>query len=292
MDLTTINYPAPDDELWIRHLRTEQVDVVGLGRGSVDEQRLEDYVVSGLIDFDDVAYDEHADLLYDLAEQVVAHLCSYLPAADARKVLRLHQREIAQFVHAQMQQHFWQETDVEYDVVVTRGFTALRPSAYTAAAGELPLDLRMSPADKSNMSRYLFGGFKRCLYSIQKFQSDAERKLAIVLDREAVKWFKPAKGQFQLFYQSGAEHLEYQPDFVAETNAAIFMLEPKAANQMTDPDVIAKQAVAVEWCRHATQHAASCGGKRWTYALIPHDVIAENMTIGGLVKRYSSALQQ
>ena len=39
----------------------------------VDEQRLEDYVVSGLIDFDDVAYDEHADLLYDLAEQVTHH---------------------------------------------------------------------------------------------------------------------------------------------------------------------------------------------------------------------------
>ena len=150
-----------------------------------------------------MAYDEHADLLYDLAEQVVAHLCSYLSAADARKVLRLHQREIAQFVHAQMQQHFWQETDVDYDVVVTRGFTALRPSAYTAAAGDQPHDLRMSPADKSNMSRYLFGGFKRCLYSVQKFQSDAERKLAVVLDREALKWFKPAKGQFQLFYQGG-----------------------------------------------------------------------------------------
>lgn len=58
LDLSTINYPAPDDELWIRHLRTQQVDVVGLGRGSVDEQRLEDYVVSGLIDFDDVAYDD------------------------------------------------------------------------------------------------------------------------------------------------------------------------------------------------------------------------------------------
>jgi type III restriction enzyme len=34
----------------------------------------------------------------------------------------------------------------------------------------------------------LFGGFQRCLYSIQKFQSDSERKLAIILDREALKW--------------------------------------------------------------------------------------------------------
>ena len=56
---------------------------------------------------------------------------------------------------------------------------------------------------------------------------------------------------------------------------------------MSDPDVIAKQAVAVEWCRHATQHAASYGGKPWTYALIPHDVIAENMTLDGLARQFA-----
>lgn len=286
LDLSSIKYPAPDDELWIRHLRTEQVDVIGLGRGSIDEQRLEDYVVSGLIDFDDVAYDEHADLLYDLAEQVVSHLCSYLSADDARKVLRLHQREIARFVHAQMQKHFWQDTDVDYEVVITRGFTALRPSAYTAAAGEQPLDFRTSPADKSNMSKYLFGGFTRCLYPVQKFQSDAERKLAVILEREALKWFKPAKGQFQIYYKWGADNPEYQPDFVAETVDRIFMLEPKASNQMTDGEVLAKKEVAVRWCQQASAHARSYGGKPWTYVLIPHDAIAENMTLEGLAKQY------
>jgi type III restriction enzyme len=289
LDLSSIKYPAPDDELWIRHLRTEQVDVIGLGRGSIDEQRLEDYVVSGLIDFDDVAYDEHADLLYDLAEQVVSHLCSYLSADDARKVLRLHQREIARFVHAQMQKHFWQDTDVDYEVVITRGFTALRPSAYTAAAGEQPLDFRTSPADKSNMSKYLFGGFNRCLYPSQKFQSDSERKLAVILEREALKWFKPAKGQFQIYYKWGADNPEYQPDFVAETGDRIFMLEPKASNQMTDGEVLAKKEVAVRWCQQASAHARSYGGKPWTYVLIPHDAIAENMTLEGLANQYGDA---
>jgi len=289
LDLSSIKYPVPDDELWIRHLRTEQVDVIGLGRGSIDEQRLEDYVVSGLIDFDDVAYDEHADLLYDLAEQVVSHLCSYLSADDARKVLRLHQREIARFVHAQMQKHFWQDTDVDYEVVITRGFTALRPSAYTAAAGEQPLDFRTSPADKSNMSKYLFGGFSRCLYPVQKFQSDSERKLAVILEREALKWFKPAKGQFQIYYKWGADNPEYQPDFVAETGDRIFMLEPKASNQMTDGEVLAKKEVAVRWCQQASAHARSYGGKPWTYVLIPHDAIAENMTLEGLANQYGDA---
>jgi hypothetical protein len=44
-----------------------------------------------------------------------------LSVDDARKVLRLHQAEIARFVHAQMQKHFWQDTDVDYEIVVTRG---------------------------------------------------------------------------------------------------------------------------------------------------------------------------
>jgi len=169
-------------------------------------------------------------------------------------------------------------------------FTSLRPSAYTAPAAEPPLDFRISPADKSNMARYLFGGFSRCLYPTQKFQSDAERKLALalVLDREALKWFKPARGQFQLYYRSGNEDQEYQPDFIAETKSQILMMEPKASNQLQDAEVLAKRDVAVEWCRHATKHAVSYGGKRWTYLLIPHDSIAENMTADGLVQQYAS----
>jgi type III restriction enzyme len=287
LDLSGMRYEAPNETLWAAYLRTGQIDRIGVGTGNIDEQRLEDYVVSGLIDFDDVAYDEHADLLYDLGEQVTKHLLSYLSEQEVRRVLRLHQREIARFVHAQMQQHFWQETQVDYEVVVTRGFTALRPSAYTATAGEPSLDFRVSPSDKSNMARYLFGGFKRCLYSLQKFQSDAERKLAVILEREAMKWFKPARGQFQLFYRSGIEHPEYQPDFVAEATERIYMLEPKAASQMADQDVLAKRDVAVEWCRRATDHAASYEGKPWTYALIPHDAIAENMTLRGLARQFA-----
>ncbi|MEO7042714.1 MAG: hypothetical protein ABI035_10675 [Gemmatimonadaceae bacterium] len=43
------------------------------GKSGPEESRLEDYVVSGLVDFDDVSYDDHAELLYRLAAQVVQH---------------------------------------------------------------------------------------------------------------------------------------------------------------------------------------------------------------------------
>ncbi len=288
LELRNMRYETPSETLWATHLRTGQTDRIGVGAGTINEKRLEDFIVSGLIDFDDIAYDQHAELLYELAGQVANHFLSYLSEDDARKVLQYHRKEIAGFVHAQMQQHYHFDTHVEHEVIVKRGFTELKQSAYTSITGEPPLDFRLSPPDKSKMAQYLFGGFQRCLYGIQKFQSDAERKLAIILDRESMKWFKPAKGQFQLFYRSGNEDAEYQPDFVSETEKGIFMLEPKASNEMDEPDVIAKKHVAMKWCANATTHAKTYNGKPWTYALIPHTAIAENMTIDGLVRQFSA----
>lgn len=285
LTLDTLKYPAVSDELWIQHLRTNQLEVFALGRGGIEEARLEDYVVSGLVDFDDISYDDHADLLYDLAAQTVLHFLSYLFEDETRKVLRCYQRDIARFIHAQMQEHYWEDA-AGYEVKVSKGFTELKTSAYTYSVQEPAADYRVAPAEKSNMAKYLFGGFKRCLYPVQKFDSDAERKLAVILERDAIKWFKPAKGQFQIFYRQGADHLEYQPDFVAETAEAIYMLEPKMRKEMEDPVVLAKKDSAMRWCRNASDHTATHGGKPWRYALIPHDAIAENMTLGGLVRRY------
>ncbi|MBI2875964.1 MAG: type III restriction endonuclease subunit R, partial [Candidatus Tectomicrobia bacterium] len=189
------------------------------------------------------------------------------------------------FVHAQMQEHYWEQAS-GYDVVISKGFTELKQSAYTASASNPIQDFRQTVADKTKITQLLFGGFQRCLYPVQKFQSDSERKLAIILEREALKWFKPAKGQFQIYYTSGTEQPEYQPDFVAEVTDCICMMEPKARGEMNDPIVMAKKDAAVKWCQHASDHAVSHGGKPWRYLLIPHDTITENMTIAGFAAQF------
>ncbi len=287
LKLDSLNYPAVSEDLWVQYLRTGEGMAVTPARGHSEEPRTENYLVHCLMDFGDIAYDDHADLLYDLAGQTVRHFESYLQPDEVVDVVRCHQREIARFIHAQMQEHYWEEA-VEYEVKVRQGFTELKPSAYTYAVNEPFADYQVSPADKSNMARYLFGGFHRCLYPVQKFDSDAERKLAVILEREALKWFRPAKGQFQIFYRFGADQFEYQPDFVAETVGMIYMLEPKASSQMTDPIVLAKKEAAVKWCVNATKYAKSYAGKPWCYVLIPHDGIADNMTLDGLTRTHGA----
>lgn len=285
IDLTDFNYPVPSkEELYIQSLSTEQFTSIEITRRNFEKSRLENYIVESLVKFDDVCYDEHADLLYDLAGQVVSHFLNQYSEDDTRKILQVRQNEIANSIHHQMQQNFWQETS-DYEVKISKGFTTLKDSAYNTSPKNI-LDYRLSPLDKSNMSKYLFTGFSKCLYKEQKFQSEAERILAIILEREAIKWFKPAKGQFQLYYQLQGKYSEYQPDFVAETTEIIYMLEPKAQNEMNNPEVLAKKDVAIQWCKNASDYMLTHGGKPWQYVLIPHDAIAQNMTLKGLGDRY------
>lgn len=82
------------------------------------------------------------------------------------------------------------------------------------------------------------------------------------------------------------DHPEYQPDFVAEAEDKVYMVETKARNEMGSPEVLAKKESAVRWCRQASDYARTCGGKPWEYLLIPHDSIAENMTLFGLAVRF------
>ncbi|MGA9379893.1 MAG: DEAD/DEAH box helicase family protein [Phormidium sp.] len=288
LDTTDLNCAVPSQEqLHIQSLQTGKYEYLEIKKQSfVEESKPENYIVKNLVNFNDISYDENADLLYDIAGQVVSHFMTYLSEEDTHKVLHYYQREISNFVHSQMQQHFWEET-TGYEVKISKGFTALKDSAYTTNANNYR-DYRSSPPDKSNMSKYLFTGFSRCLYREQKFQAEAERILALILERDTIKWFKPARGQFQIHYKWGGDYPEYQPDFVAETEEAIYMLEPKERNEIDDPQVLAKKNAAVQWCQYASEYMLNHGGKPWKYVLIPHDAIKENMTLKGLSDYYTA----
>ncbi|HSQ42729.1 MAG TPA: DEAD/DEAH box helicase family protein [Fibrobacteraceae bacterium] len=271
-------YPPPSEDLLIQELRTRERQVISASGSSAEEARLEDYIVRALVDFDDICYDDHADLLYNLAGQVIAYCRTYLSSEDdIRKVLVYYQTKIADLIHVQMQEHAWEEA-TEYETRVTAGFTPLKKSAYSVSQGDI-LDVHEAPKDKSNMGKYLFQGFARCLYSMTKFDSDPERRLALILDRESLRWFRPANGQFQIYY--GRAQQEYHPDFVAETDHCIYMLEPKARDKMTDKEVLEKAKAAQQWCDQASEYSHKQSGKPWKYLLIPHDRIADNMTLAG-----------
>lgn len=138
--------------------------------------------------------------------------------------------------------------------------------------------------ETGKIKQMLFGGFEKCLYPLQKFDSDTERRFAVLLERDAQKWFKPAKGQFQIYYKLGTEQPEYVPDFVAETADAIFMVETKAKNDVETAEVQAKADAARRWCSHASDYALEQGTKPWRYLLIPHDEVREDRKLADFMR--------
>jgi type III restriction enzyme len=286
LDVSGINLQPVSQDILIQHLHENLQYRLRDGTGIVEEKRPEDYLVRGLIDFDDISYDEHSALLYKLAGQVVQRLRMYLKEEnDLINVLQYHQQPLVNLIHVQMQKHYV-ESATAYEAHVTRGFRTLRANNYTAAADEGVRDFRATLPDgqRKNIGAMVFGGFSKCLYPIQKFDSDSERRFAVILenDPDVEKWFKPAKGDFQIHYSHDES---YEPDFVVETAGEKFLCEPKRASEMTDEIVLAKAEAAAVWCRHATAHAIENGGKPWRCLLIPHDEIEDQMALAGLAAR-------
>ena len=62
----------------------------------------------------------------------------------------------------------------------------------------------------------------------------------------SLKWFKPAKRQFKMFYKWSWDHLEYHPDFVAKTADCIYRVETKARRDMTAGEVLTKKETALK----------------------------------------------
>ena len=84
---------------------------------------------------------------------------------------------------------------------------------------------------------------------------------------------------------------EYVPDFVAALDDVTLMIETKKASEVnqsqeSETEVKAKADQAVLWCKNASDYSAKVGGKPWAYLLIPHDAVAQNMTLAALKARY------
>lgn len=285
LNVNNVHFQPVAHDILIQHLRNSERHRLVSGDGVVSEDRLENYLVRGLIDFDEINYEEHAELLYKLAGQMVRHLQSYLPTEDdVRNVLQYHQQSLVNLIRAQMLEHY-EEKASAYEAHVSKGFQDIRPEAFSAQDSESVRDFRAPVEERQNIKRMLFGGFARCLYPVQKFDSDSERRFAVILENDQVvlKWFKPQADVFHIHY--GHDSASYRPDFVVETKNHMFICEPKMASEMTDEVVLAKARAAATWCRHASEVSP----KPWRYLLIPHHAIDEAKTLQGLAASFTVA---
>lgn len=286
LDCKSVRLQPVEDDILMKYLDDNRVEMLARGTGVLEEERPEDYLVRGLVDYDDVSYDDHAELLYKLAGQMVAHLRSYLPDEKAvTNVLQYHQNQLVDIIHGQMQKHCKEPDATEFEAHVSKGVETLKPGSVMSARGEAPRSFRAPVDEKLYIRSLLFDGFAKCLLDKQRFDSDTERRFAVLLEDEksVLKWIKPARGQLPIYLPNGEV---YEPDFVVETDTMKYLVEPKRAKDIETPEVQAKAKAADLYCVHATKHAEECGAKPWLYVLIPHDAIRDGVTLSALVAKY------
>ncbi|HFI9760034.1 DEAD/DEAH box helicase family protein [Vibrio parahaemolyticus] len=291
LDIAAIKGLKPIDRTLIQQsLQDNHQTIRGEGDSGNYEPVKQNYILKKLFDYDDIPYDEQAELLFDLATQAVNTLSVENEEDVVENILQNQSDVIAKLIHAQLNNHFFEEA-TEYFVDVRSGFSTLRECAYTIAQDQPVQSYRDTVRDVSRIKQMLFGGFSRCLYPLQKFDSDTERRFAVILERDCEKWFKPAKGQFKMYYKRGSEHPEYVPDFVAETADYVLMIETKSTQHQNqdgswNEEVTEKARSGVKWCSHASEYLAQHGGKPWKYLLIPHDAVKEANSLDFFVERY------
>ncbi len=245
---------------------------------SIDAQILE--VDDALNTLACMLLDAISELSYDDADYIIDIVEQYLPQIDAdpdnqRKIVRRYASLIVADIRKQIYEHMDRKTYdvhlVQKDLILFRKFN----KSVKKEDGQVKFDKPF--ADKSNIKKYVFTGYKKSYYPANAFDSNTERLFSIILeeDPEVIRWIKPPLNQLGLFWQAGQQ---YNPDFLVETKEGKFMVEVKASNEITSDDVVAKAREGIKWCRFAT--AADPDKKTWTYCLISDD----NIHVGNTCK--------
>ena len=127
------------------------------------------------------------------------------------------------------------------------------------------VSLHKEVPDKINIRKYVFSGYKKSYYEKNGFDSDAERKLSVVLetDDKVLRWIKPPLNQLGIYYSAGSQ---YNPDFLVETSDSKFMIEVKEDREIESKDVQLKKTEGELWCKYAT--IVDADNKKWKYRLI------------------------
>ncbi len=289
LDTDRIQIALRDDNLVYDYVTDRRVrSVEGQERKEdLSEDELAQYVrelVSDVAGFNDIDYDECGELVGKLCEACVNWLAIKLPPNDMVNCMRNNRRTLAEGIRRQIMEHAVYDSD-EDSVLVQPGNIMLRANALTMDPDEQPRPFNNPIADgeKSRIRNMVFKGFSKCLFSLQKFDSDPEREFAVMLERETAvkKWFKPTLSNLRLYYGPN----EYTPDFVVETETEKLLCEVKAVGKVDDAIVQAKKDAALKWCHYANESAEE-GVKKWRYLLVPDVAINGSLTLKGAIANY------
>lgn len=263
--------PSLKDEIIRVGLVDKSSDIIEVMSGRQYDSPV-DQIVSTLLDYDEIDYDENSELIYHLANQAIEAITKNAEnKEDVPKIVNNFKKAIANIIFDQMQAHFVM-TSLGYTKPKVLPFSGIVEQHATLIDGYGRQDYRVVVPPKF-VPKIVFTGFTKSYYVECKFDSKTEQDFSNVLedDPDVLKWLRPASNQFNIYWSNGSK--KYEPDFVVETADAIYMVETKAKKDIKDADVLGKKKAAEEYCKNASEYTKTVGGKPWKYVLLAHDTV-------------------
>lgn len=220
----------------------------------------------------EISVDEDADYILNIVQQYLALIDG--SEADKNKIVRRYAKLIIDDIVKQIHENMDRQT--YYTHVVQKDLIVFRKAVRNVRADGGEVNFRKTIANKSEIKKYVFTGYKKSYYNINAFDSDTERIVSVILedDKDVIRWIKPPLNQLGLFWQAGQQ---YNPDFLVETPTTKYMIEVKAKNEVNNPDVVGKAKEGIKWCKYAS--IVDFDKKPWEYKLITDEVISVGNTL-------------
>lgn len=220
----------------------------------------------------EISVDEDADYILNIVQQYLALIDG--SETDKNKIVRRYAKLIIDDIVKQIHENMDRQT--YYMHVVQKDLIVFRKAVRNVRADGGEVNFRKTIANKSEIKKYVFTGYKKSYYNINAFDSDTERLFSVILedDKDVIRWIKPPLNQLGLFWQAGQQ---YNPDFLVETPTTKYMIEVKAKNEVNNPDVVGKAKEGIKWCKYAS--IVDFDKKPWEYKLIMDEVISVGNTL-------------
>ncbi len=265
---------------------TDDFEIFEGKSGSSKRPAVEQILVK-LIDKDDIDYDEISDLLYKLIKQgidAVRANAGGITDDELNERVHPYKQILADNIYKQMKQHY-RVVPGEYKVNKVLPFSRILDYPIVVNNwGQLDYHDPV-PEPKSLVPKFVYVGFKKSYYTKYRFDSSSELDFSFVLEtsNEVLKWLRPVSNQFNIYWANGSKR--YEPDFIVETEDAIYMCETKMEKEVDAKDVQAKADAAREFCCRATEFTNPNGGKPWNYIIIPHTLVDRSYSFNYIISQ-------
>ena len=270
------------EEIRVRGLVDNKVSSIGVIHGAHFKETPVNQIISELLNYPELDYDQCPDLLHKLVGQAVAKLSEGVTdSKELHTLIRQSRKIIALRIWEQMKRHF-KQSEPKYSKPEVLSFTKIESWSYSALSKDGYKDFRENIPVR-DATKYVYMGFSKSCHPQYKFDSSSEKVLAQIIeeDQSITKWLRPADKQFRIYWANNSKL--YYPDFVVERNDAIYLVEVKAANQVDTGEVQDKKRAAINYCKYASEYNVTNGKKPWKYVIFPHDRIALNVSFENLL---------